>query len=186
MAKNIEMTPEQASLFLELKKLSKQANQRLLRLERETGVKSGFAAKQLEDYLSSQAVKSWTKKGRVAVNKQMSVQQLEVTIKATKQFLYSPESRVAGVKQYKARTEALAGKKLSYKQLQTFYKARKHYTWIYQYLTESEFWGDIVPQAKDENWSEDRWIDELMTYIDKELDVELKQDLIDLYYYAVG
>lgn len=40
-------------LFNELKKLSKTANQRILRLERLTGEKETFAVKQLTDYLST-------------------------------------------------------------------------------------------------------------------------------------
>ena len=56
------MTPQQASLFNQLKKLSKQANQRILRLERYAQTKEPFAVKQLVDYLSSSKLELWTKK----------------------------------------------------------------------------------------------------------------------------
>lgn len=39
------MTPYEASLFNEMKKLSKRANQRILRLERETGIKERICNK---------------------------------------------------------------------------------------------------------------------------------------------
>lgn len=61
-SRKVEMTPEQASLFSEMKKLSKRANQRIVRLERETGLQDSFAIKQLKDYLSSEKVNTWTKK----------------------------------------------------------------------------------------------------------------------------
>lgn len=62
MSKKIEMTPQQASLFNQLKKLSKQANQRILRLERYAETSEPFAVKQLADYLSSSKLELWTKK----------------------------------------------------------------------------------------------------------------------------
>lgn len=42
MANKKEMTPYEASLFAEMKKLSKRANQRIVRLEIETGIKERF------------------------------------------------------------------------------------------------------------------------------------------------
>ena len=44
MAKN-NMTPYEVSLFNEMKKLSKRANQRIVRLERETGIKERICNK---------------------------------------------------------------------------------------------------------------------------------------------
>lgn len=62
MSRKIEMTPQQASLFNQLKKLSKQANQRILRLERYAETSEPFAVKQLADYMSSSKLELWTKK----------------------------------------------------------------------------------------------------------------------------
>lgn len=62
MANKINLTPYEASLFAEMKKLSKRANQRIVRLERETGLQDSFAIKQLKDYLSSEKVNTWTEK----------------------------------------------------------------------------------------------------------------------------
>lgn len=62
MSRKIEMTPQQASLFNQLKKLSKQANQRIVRLERYAETSEPFAVKQLADYLSSSNLNIWTSK----------------------------------------------------------------------------------------------------------------------------
>ena len=62
MSRKIEMTPQQASLFNQLKKLSKQANQRIVRLERYAETSEPFAVKQLVDYMSSSKLELWTKK----------------------------------------------------------------------------------------------------------------------------
>ena len=62
MSRKIEMTPQQASLFSEMKKLSKQANQRIVRLERYAETNEPFATKQLADYLSSSTLNAWTSK----------------------------------------------------------------------------------------------------------------------------
>lgn len=62
MSRKIEMTPQQVSLFNQLKKLSKQANQRIVRLERYAETTEPFAVKQLADYMSSSKIDLWTKK----------------------------------------------------------------------------------------------------------------------------
>lgn len=62
MSRKIEMTPQQASLFNQLKKLSKQANQRIVRLERYAETTEPFAVKHLADYMSSSKIDLWTKK----------------------------------------------------------------------------------------------------------------------------
>ena len=49
----MEMTKRETELFNEMKKLSKRANQRIVRLERLTNVKEPFAVKQLADKLSA-------------------------------------------------------------------------------------------------------------------------------------
>lgn len=71
MASKVEMTPKQASLFSEMKKLSKRANQRIVRLERETGLQDSFAIKQLKDYLSSEKVNTWTEKRTCRLSKKL-------------------------------------------------------------------------------------------------------------------
>jgi hypothetical protein len=81
-----EITREEQELFNELKKLSKRANQRIVRLEREFG-KDTWGTKYLKEKLEAEPLQAWTKKGRVKANKSMSSTQMKATIKATKEFL---------------------------------------------------------------------------------------------------
>ena len=94
------LTPEEQELFNELKKLSKRANQRIVRLERAFG-KDTWATKYLKEKLESEPVQAWTTKGRVRVNKSMTQIQMRATIKATKEFLNSSISTQRGVKRAK-------------------------------------------------------------------------------------
>lgn len=95
-----ELTREEQELFNELKKLSKRANQRIVRLEREFG-KDTWATKYLKEKLSTEPLQAWTISGRVKVNKSMTVTQMKATIKATKEFLNSSISTKRGVKKAK-------------------------------------------------------------------------------------
>lgn len=100
MARKIEMTAEQARLYTELKKLSKRANQRIVRLEREFGTEN-LAIRNLRDKLAIEPLQAWTVSGRVKVNKSMSEIQMEGAIKATKHFLNSKLSTRTGIKKAK-------------------------------------------------------------------------------------
>lgn len=100
MARKVEMTAEQARLYTELKKLSKRANQRILRLEREFGTEN-LAIRNLRDKLAIEPLQAWTFKGRVKVNKSMTEIQMKATIKATNQFLNSKLSTKSGIKKAK-------------------------------------------------------------------------------------
>lgn len=95
-----EVTREEQELFNELKKLSKRANQRIVRLEREFG-KDTWATKYLKEKLATEPLQAWTISGRVKANKSMTVTQMKATIKATKEFLNSSISTKRGVKKAK-------------------------------------------------------------------------------------
>lgn len=95
-----ELTQEEQELFSELKKLSKRANQRIVRLEREFG-KDTWATKYLKEKLVTEPLQAWTISGRVKVNKSMTVTQMKATIKATKEFLNSSISTKRGIKKAK-------------------------------------------------------------------------------------
>ena len=95
-----ELTREEQELFNELKKLSKRANQRIVRLEREFG-KDTWDTKYLKEKLVAEPLQAWTLSGRVKVNKSMTVTQMKATIKATKEFLNSSISTIRGVKKAK-------------------------------------------------------------------------------------
>lgn len=98
--KKKELTREEQELFNELKKLSKRANQRIVRLEREFG-KDTWATKYLKEKLATEPLQAWTVSGRVKVNKSMTVTQMQATIKFTKEFLNSSISTKRGIKKAK-------------------------------------------------------------------------------------
>ena len=100
MPKKKELTREEQVLFSELKKLSKRANQRIVRLEREFG-KDTWATKYLKEKLATEPLQAWSISGRVKANKSMTVTQMKATIKATKEFLNSSISTKRGVKKAK-------------------------------------------------------------------------------------
>lgn len=184
-SKKAKATPTQASLFNDMKRLAKRANQRILRLERLTGQTGTFATKQLYDYLDSEMLQAITLKGRIAVRKSFDETQMKAIIKATKQFLNGVSS-VADVKKETQYQSKQAGIPLSYSQANTYYQAQHNYTWIYKYLTPSEFW-DLARECVREGWSEQTFIDNIMVYItDRTLDELLKIDLINLYNYIQG
>lgn len=94
------LSREEQELYNELKKLSKRANQRIVRLEREFG-KDTWATKYLKEKLATEPLQAWTLSGRVKVNKSMTVTQMQATIKFTKEFLNSSISTKRGIKQAK-------------------------------------------------------------------------------------
>lgn len=96
------LTQEEQELFNELKKLSKRANQRIVRLERNFG-KDTLVTRYLKDKLATEPLQAWTRSGRVRVNKSMSVEQMRGTIKATKEFLNNQLSTRRGIKKSKAK-----------------------------------------------------------------------------------
>lgn len=185
MAKKIEQTPDEAILYRDLQKLVKRANQRLLRIERETGEKGTFAAKQLYDYLDSSNLKAVTKEGRISLKKGYNITQMQAIKKATEQFLTNKTvSTVRGLKKFKKEESARAGKDLDYHQLDTIYQARHNWKWILNYMTESEFFT-FVQVAKEYGWSVTKWVDELSAYIDEVKDEDLTFRLTELYNYFV-
>ena len=95
-----ELTQEEQELFNKLKKLSKTANQRIVRLEREIG-KDTWATKYLKEKLATEPLQAWTISGRVKANKSMTVTQMKATIKATNEFIHSSISTKRGIKKAK-------------------------------------------------------------------------------------
>lgn len=184
MAKKIEQTPDEAILYRDLQKLVKRANQRLLRIERETGEKGTFTAKQLYDYLDSSNIKAVTKEGRISLKKSYNITQMQGIKKATEQFLENKVSTVRGLKKFKKIESERAGKDLDYYQLDTIYQARHNWKWVLNYMTESDFFT-FVKVAKESGWSVTKWVDELSRYIDEVKDEDLIFRLTELYNYFV-
>lgn len=186
MAKRIEMTPENQKLYNDLQKLVKKANQRILRLEKATGEKGTFAVKELYDYLGVNQLQAITKGGRVRLSKAYNIQQLEAIKKAVEKFTKEGAASTSrNIKKLQKEYSKLAGKPLSLSHLNTLYQSGKHYTWIYDYLTPSEFWA-FVQTAKENRWDVVTFSEQLALLIEKEIDEELQRDLEALYIYVMG
>lgn len=181
-----EMTPSEASLFYEMKKLAKRANQRILRLERLTGVTGSFATKQLYDYLDNGVMKSITPKGRVAVKKSFTEDEMSATIKALNEFLQDV-STTPQVKELTKKYSDRIGKPIDILRANTIYQIDTNYKWVYDYY-DSGFW-DIARESVRENWSLEKWIDILPRYTsrrDMVVDEDIREKLEDLYAYTRG
>lgn len=180
MAKK-EMTEKQAELFRELTKLSKRANQRLVRLERAFG-KDTWASRKLKNRLDTEPTQAWTNTGRVRVNKSMTITQLRAAIKATKQFLNSQTSTVSGIKkvrekQIKNISKALGTEEadLTYEEAETLYTMFEDTDFTFfvpKYLTASEFWAEIE-SAKEQNSDLNDFTNSIRKYIEFGNDLDM-------------
>lgn len=188
MPKKIELNSEQQQLFNELKKLSKRANQRIVRLEREFG-KDTWATKKLRDKLATEPLQAWTKTGRVKVNKSMTTTQMKATIKATQQFLNSKTSTKRGIKQVKKTTIKQLAKSLgtddedlTNEEAEALYDmlSDDYVTDILKYIPASNFWA-LIEDAKEAADSQESFISRISDYIEFGNDVDMRNKLIMIY-----
>lgn len=174
------MTDEKQQLFNELKKLSKRANQRILRLERLTGKQGLFATKQLYDYLSSDLVQGLSKSGRVRASTAFSETQMIAIIKATEDFLASTYSTTGTVKKLKAEIEKSIGKKVSFTELSAIYQSQDLWQWVKNEFA-SSFWTDMAPVIFETGKLE--WVKIVINYYQKSNDKDVKDKLKAIYDY---
>ena len=188
MPKKIELNSEQQQLFNELKKLSKRANQRIVRLEREFG-KDTWATKKLRDKLATEPLQAWSKTGRVKVNKSMTTTQMKATIKATQQFLNSKTSTKRGIKQVKKTTIKQLAKSLgtddedlTNEEAEALYYmlSDDYVTDILKYIPASDFWA-LIEDAKEAGDSQESFISRISDYIEFGNDVDMRNKLIMIY-----
>ena len=184
----IELNAEQQKLFNELKKLSKRANQRIVRLEREFG-KDTWATKKLSDRLATEPLQAWTKTGRVKVNKSMTITQMKATIKATQQFLNSKTSTKRGIKQVRKTTIKNLAKSLgteeedlSNDEAETLYNmlSDDYVSDILKYIPASDFWA-LIEDAKEQGDTQEDFISRISDYIDFGNDVDMRNKLIMIF-----
>lgn len=188
MPKKIELNSEQQKLFNELKKLSKRANQRIVRLEREFG-KDTWATKKLRDKLEAEPLQAWSKTGRVKVNKSMTTTQMKATIKATQQFLNSKTSTKRGIKQVKKTTIKQLAKSLgtddedlTNEEAEALYDmlSDDYVTDILKYIPASDFWA-LIEDAKEAGDSQESFISRISDYIEFGNDVDMRNKLVMIY-----
>lgn len=171
---------DKTQLFNELKKLSKRANQRILRIERLTNAKDLFAVKQLKDFLSSSQLQGWTKSGRARVTMKMTETQMQAEIKALKEFLESKYSTVKAIKDIKADVEKSIGAKIKWKEISAMYQAQELWRWVAENY-DSGFWKYDAPLIF--TMTKQDWVEYLADRIDGIKDEDVIKHLKAIYDY---
>ena len=163
------MTDEKKELLAELKKLSKTANQRMVKLEKVTGLKESFGVKQLKDYLTNEKLNAWTKSGRIPVSARYNETELINIIKATKDFLSGEYgmTKMGEINKAKREVEKSIGKPISYSQLDTMYQVSELLKWIDDHYG-SDFWKEYYPKAQ--SMSKENWVDYIANNYDEIVD----------------
>jgi hypothetical protein len=188
-----ELTKEQILLRQELNKLSKRANQRILEIERLTKRKSPqFAVKELADLLST--TKGLTKRKGKSIRasqykKSMTETDVIGSIKALRNFLdkqRTPTSTIRGIKAFTKKISEETGKKVTYAMASKLFQAQKQWTWIFEYVNESDFWNYYNLVFKPQKPTYLQFIEDLEGGLwngDIPIDEDLREDLKAVYTY---
>lgn len=181
MAKKVyEMTDDEKQLYKEIKQEVLKANQRIRKLNK-LGIEEPFAVKQLHDYLGSSYIKAITPAGYISLKSGYNVQQLTGIKRATEDFL-NDVSTYREINKLKKEYENRLGKPLSLEQVDTLYKYETIYSWIYDYMTLSEFWGEWAPLARSIDMG--TWIEQIHYRIGDVPEEDLQRKLEALYIYV--
>lgn len=153
---------ELSALQQQAKKLSKQVNQQILRLERETKTET-IAVMNLRNRLDVGFVSGWTKGGRVRFSKKMTDIQLKATIKAIEMFKKEETSTVRGVRRALKNARQTTGQpEFDYKDLFDYTVIEEDLiAWITRYIPPSKF-DALVHHAQEHNYSENQFVDMLL------------------------
>ena len=207
MPRKITMTSEESALFQEVNKLVKRANQRLLRMERATGEKGSYSAKELYDRLSSDTLNAVTSGGRISMKKSYNVNQLRAIKTATEQYLHGI-STVPKAKKYTKEVSEKSGVPLDLKRASSIFQLRDNYEWIYEYYKGSDFWAEYGNPVIKKEMNQPTFLDSIFKDIkqyqgeiakmqeegeDVETDIlsnltdeDLKKKIMDLYIYVAS
>lgn len=180
---NLEKTKNE--LFNELRQLAKQANQRILRLERYTGRQDAWAVANLRNRLDTEKLNAWTPKGRVRYNKSMNITELRAVIKATKMFIHSLTSTPKGVEE--VRQKQIKGLGLSLdieeEEAEFFYRLFEDtdYTFFVPKYIKASAMNDIIQESIEYRYNVDRYLEALEIYIAIGNDTKMRARSIALY-----
>ena len=158
------MTSEESALFQEVNKLVKRANQRLLRMERATGEKGSYSAKELYDRLSSDTLNAVTSGGRISMKKSYNVNQLRAIKTATEKYLHGI-STVPKAKSYAKEVSEKSGVPLDLKGASTIFQLKENYEWIYDYFPGSDFWRGYGNPVIKKEMNEPTFVDSIFNEI---------------------
>lgn len=164
MPRKVTMTSEESALFQEVNKLVKRANQRLLRMERATGEKGSYSAKELYDRLSSDTLNAVTSGGRISMKKSYNVQQLRAIKTATEKYLHGI-STVPKAKKYTKEVSEKSGVPLDLKGASTIFQLKENYEWIYDYFPGSDFWKAYGNPVIKKEMNEPTFVDSIFNEI---------------------
>lgn len=164
MPRKVTMTSEESALFQEVNKLVKRANQRLLRMERATGEKGSYSAKELYDRLSSDTLNAVTSGGRISMKKSYNVQQLRAIKTATEKYLHGI-STVPKAKSYAKEVSEKSGVSLDLKRASTIFQLKENYEWIYDYFPGSDFWKAYGNPVIKKEMNEPTFVDSIFNEI---------------------
>lgn len=153
---------ELSELQQQAKRLSKQVNQQLVRLEREVKGDT-LAILHLRNKLDTKSVEGWTKSGRVRFNKKMDNEQLNAIVTAMEQFKKEKTATISGLKKELARTRKESGDSsflyqdmFDYQIITTDLEG-----WITQHMKASKYYH-ISKWAKDKGKTKDEYVDILI------------------------
>ena len=189
--KKINLSDKHQELYNEVRKEVKRANQRLVRIERETG-RNSWAGKRLESKLDSY-INAWTDSGRIRINKSMSMTKLHAIQKATQQFLESQTSTVGGIKktiknqklgikQSLSKDYGDTVEELSDEEVEALYDmfSDDYSKDVMQFIPSSDIWQLII-DAKENRDTKTQFLERISTYLDYGNDVDMKKKISHIY-----
>lgn len=129
----------------ELRKMVQKANARLRRLKKFTGKDISWSGKQLQAKLDTGAMKAWSEKNYITLNKKMSKNQLDRIHESVDKFLNEYQaSTISGAKNQAEKLKGNFQGKLdiSQEQAEKIYQAFEEdlYKWAFDFIDPSDFW----------------------------------------------
>lgn len=176
-------------LLREINKLKRQANRQIKDVEKTIG-ENTWAVRKLRDKLESETVRAFSEHHNVLANKKMSITQLRAVNKALQQFMSSKTSTVAGIEE--VRQEVIQkisktltedrGRNISYDEAETLYNmfTDNDTDELIKDMGASAFW-DMLESAKEASDSEDQFADRIARYAQREIDVDMRRKISNIY-----
>lgn len=132
---------ELSQLQSEAKRLAKQVNQRIVRLEREAQA-DVLSIERLRSKLDQKSVNGWTESGRVRFNNKMNDDQLNAIITAMEQFKKEKTSSISGLKQQLIETRKKAKQPtMSYQDMFDYTVVKEDLeSWATQHIQASKYY----------------------------------------------
>ena len=177
-------------LLREINKLKRQANKQIKDVEKTVG-ENTWAVRKLRDKLEAETVKAFSQHHNVLANKKMSLTQLRAVNKALQQFMSSKTSTVAGIEE--VRQEVIQkisktltedrGRNISYDEAETLYNmfTDNDTDELIKDMGASAFW-DVLESAKEASDSEEQFADRIARYAQREIDVDMRRKISNIYY----